>query len=472
MTRRVAYVTTDLLGYVHRFLPIGRELVARGIGVTVISASPRTVGIAQAAGFDAVHLRDEHEALADVPLPERWPTRLRSGLRQVPGLHHGPRRAAIAHWSARAAALHGSGELTDALRQTDPFLVLTEAEQHREIRHASAGGWPVMLFEDFYSTRPGPDVPFPSRSHQVPTGTVASRLRATARWRRFFAMEWVRRRAERWWLAGYDWSSVVEAVPYRVADGSAGQVSRQYVHRYDYTDLPRLRTIAPELAFPGEPQPPTVVGPVVDEDRAAEGVDDDFPRIWAEIMRRVQGAESRLVYASLGTFLSRRTDLVHQIIEAVAVIPHVELIVAVGRDHDSWRRSGAEVPNNVHVFGRVPQIEVLRHAELLVSTGGLNSGHEAVWFGVPTLNLPISGIDTAGNAARTAYHGLGLTLPPGQISVDAIRASATELLANPRWAKQVGDMAQIVRGWEGVTRAADAIEAQIGPATIDPATGR
>lgn len=472
MTRRVAYVTTDLLGYVNRFLPIGRELVVRGIDVTVISASPRTVGIAHAAGFDAVHLRDEHEALADLPLPELWPTRLRSGLQKVPGLHHGPRRAAIAHWSARAAALNASDELRGALRQAHPTLVLTEAEQHREIRHAWADGWPVMLFEDFYSTRPGTDVPFPSRSHQVPTGTLASRLRATARWRRFFAMEWVRRRAERWWLDGNDWSSGIEAVPFRVPNGPLGQISRRYVHRYDYLDLPRLRTIAPELAFPGEPQPPTVVGPVVDEDRVAEGVDEDFPEAWAGITRRVQGAGGRLVYASLGTFLSRRTDLVQQIIDAVAVIPDVELIVAVGRDHDSWRRSGATVPSNVHVFGRVPQIEVLRHADLLVSTGGLNSGHEAVWFGVPTLNLPISGIDTAGNAARTAYHGLGLTLPPGQISVDAIRRSATELLTNPQWAEQVRDMAQVVRRWDGVTRAADAIEAQMDTATVDPATGR
>ena len=39
----------------------------------------------------------------------------------------------------------------------------------------------------------------------------------------------------------------------------------------------------------------------------------------------------------------------------------------------------------MHVFGRVTQLDVLGSSDVVVTTGGVNTGHEALWCGVPML---------------------------------------------------------------------------------------
>lgn len=343
------------------------------------------------------------------------------------------------------------------LTDLDPRLVLTEAEEHRAIRIVQGLGYDLMLFEDLYSLRPGPDVPFPARSHQVPEGTRWSRFRAAAGWRRFFVAEAIRRQAERWWVDGNDWHSSLNELAVRAGLNEAA-VSRRYFHFYDYLDLPRIRTVAPELAFPGEPQPDVVVGPIVDVQRVVHDVDAGFDDWWhAALERQAQGA--RIVYVSIGTFLSGMETLTERVIEAAHRMPRTEVVVSVGRDRERWE--GAEQPANVAVFGRVPQIRLLAHADAVISTGGLNTGQEALWFGVPVLNLPIAGIDWPGNSARLAYHRVGRRLTPRQLSVDRIRTELAALLDDPDYRERAREVGHQLRRWDGVTRAVDTIEAHL-----------
>jgi len=459
--RKVVYFTTDLLGYVNRFLPIGTELQRRGVDVTVLSASSRTVDLSAAAGLNAVHLAGEEAAMAAVPDPEPWTSFGAPVLNRLPGTRLGPRASARRHWRERAEALNTT-ELSDVLRELDPDLLVTEAEQHREIRVGAGLGIPILLFEDFYSTRPGPGVPFPSRNLPSRFDDRWKDQQCAASWKRFFFGEFVRRHAERLWVDGNDWSSVIEATtPAGSKDTpiALDRVSRRYMQRYDYTDLPRIRTVAPELCFPGEPQPPTVVGPVVDPSRPAGVVDEEFTRLWPSILEATSGKRP-LVYVTVGTFLAGLSDLTELVAAAARELSEDPVVVvAAGRDFDAERE--VDPTGAVHVFGRVPQMDVLEHADVIVTTGGNNTGNEAVWFGVPMLTLPVAGVDPPGNAARFAHHGLGLSLIGDDITQANLRDALARLLREPEWADRCSAASRVVRNWNAIPRCADVIEAHL-----------
>lgn len=451
----IVHLTSGVVGYVHRFLPIGRALQRRGHRVVVVSASERAVDSARADGLGAVHLARQAAAFAALPPPASWPAPLGSLTRYLPGVALGPRGAARRYWAARADALADVAELLEVLHELDPALVLTEAEEHRDIRAVLGARRPLALFEDLYATRPDPGVPFPARSHHVPTGTAMDRVRAAARWQRFFAVEAVRRRAEAWWVDGRDWHSTLATLCDPAVLDEAG-TNRRYLQFYDYGALPHIRTVAPELAVPGERHRPTVTGPVVDTERGTHGVDEGFDAAWAALQHRLDDGE-RLLYLTLGTFLSGLDDLTATVLDAAASLEGVQVLAALGEDAPRWRDRA--LPANVAVFGRVPQLRVIERSAVVVSTGGLNTGHEALWFGVPVLNIPIAGVDTPGNAARLVHHGVGRRLRRREVSVDAVRRELRTLLDDPGYRERAAQLSHSLRAWNGIERAAGAIEA-------------
>lgn len=455
--RPIVYMTSGIFGYLYRFFPIGKALLERGHGVVIVTASGVAAEHAAAAGFDVRHLARQEAALAEVAIP-RWSRVLRPFARRIAGLQLGPRRAARSYWARRSEALLDTREVDDVLDELDPCLVLTEAEEHRDIRVVKASARALLLFEDLYSVRPGPDVPFPGSSHHVPTGSVWSRLRTSAGWRRFFLVDAIRQRIERWWVDGYDWHSTLRELADRAGIDEAA-VSTRYFQFYDYTDTPRIRTAHLGLSLPGEPQPPTVVGPIVDAERQVHQVDPDFPAHWERVIaRRAEGA--RVIYVSLGTFVTGMATLTQRVIDAATEVAEAEVIVSVGRDADLWR--GAVLPSNVAVFERVPQMQVLEEADVVVSTGGLNTGHEALWFGVPVLNLPSIGIDCAGNAARLSYHRVGKQLVGRQVRVERIRRELEALLNETEYRENASRMSLELRAHHSIDAAADVIEKHLG----------
>jgi UDP:flavonoid glycosyltransferase YjiC (YdhE family) len=448
----IAYFTLGIFGYLYRFLPIARELERRGHRVVLITHSATAVEHARAAGLEAVHLAEEAAARDAIPLAS-WPGPVRPVLRRIPGIARGPRGRAIAEATARRAHLLDASEFEGVLRDLRPVLVLTEIEEHRAIRVVKGMGLPLALFEDLYNTRPDPDVPFPARSHQVPTGSAGSRRRALRSWNRWFREDRIRERADRWWLKGNDWHGVMAEMAER-SGMAPGDVDRRYHQYYDYPGTPLIRTVAPELGLPGDRRRPTITGPIVDLDRPTHGVDDDFAATWERLSSRPAG--TRVAFVSLGTFLEGQVDFVRKVVDALAALPGLELVVSVGRDRERWR--SIDVPPNVHVFGRVPQMQVLAGADVVVGTGGPNTTHEALWFGVPLLHVPLGIIDSRGTAALVVYHGVGRRLRPSEAKPDRLAAEVKVLLDDPSYRQRAAAMGEKIRAWDGIRRAADEIQ--------------
>jgi zeaxanthin glucosyltransferase len=114
------------------------------------------------------------------------------------------------------------------------------------------------------------------------------------------------------------------------------------------------------------------------------------------------------VYCSLGTYNQFYADAVRlfrSVIEGLRNEPHAQAILQVGSP-DLIRELGPQ-PERIRVVERAPQLEILRHANLFITHGGIGAVREGLFFGVPMIVFPCW-LDQPGNAARLAHHGLAV----------------------------------------------------------------
>jgi MGT family glycosyltransferase len=130
-----------------------------------------------------------------------------------------------------------------------------------------------------------------------------------------------------------------------------------------------------------------------------------------------------IVYVSLGSFLSVRSDVLARVADALRGL---DVRVALASGSAPCADLGP-LPDSWLVREVLPQVTLLRHAVLAVSHGGNNSVTESLTAGVPLLLLPLSTDQFAG-AAAVEEHGLGEALDPNAASPDEIRAAALRLL--------------------------------------------
>lgn len=159
-----------------------------------------------------------------------------------------------------------------------------------------------------------------------------------------------------------------------------------------------------------------------------------------EVEAWLAGGDEPVVYVSLGSFLSARTDVLVQVATALR-----GLDVRVALAHGSTPRDHlGPVPGTWLVRESLPQVTLLRHAALAVSHGGNNSVTEALTAGVPLLVLPLS-TDQFSGAAALERHGLGEVLDPNTAGPDTLQAAATRLLAADWTAGGRGGRAALAR---------------------------
>lgn len=141
-----------------------------------------------------------------------------------------------------------------------------------------------------------------------------------------------------------------------------------------------------------------------------------------EVEAWVEGG-SPYVYVSLGSFLSVRADVLARVAEALRSLG---LRAAIATGATAPERLGT-LPEGWLVRPFLPQVRLLRDAELAVSHGGNNSVTESIGSGVPLVVLPFSTDQFAG-AAAVERAGFGAALDPNTASaaelaeaIDAVR---------------------------------------------------
>lgn len=179
-------------------------------------------------------------------------------------------------------------------------------------------------------------------------------------------------------------------------------------HNFIYT----LREFQPEEAcFPESNY--HFVGPAVD-DRAEEPFS-------------FEKSGNPIVYISFGTLIHADKRFWKKLIAAFAG-KRVEVVCSVGSE--KLVRALGDLPPNVRVFAKVPQLTLLCRAALFVTHGGMNSVNEALYYGVPMIVLPF-GLDQPLVGRELQRRKLGRVIVPRELTAAQLWRTAKELLRDP-----------------------------------------
>ena len=133
------------------------------------------------------------------------------------------------------------------------------------------------------------------------------------------------------------------------------------------------------------------------------------------------------VYVALGTFLSHRGDVLARLADALG---HLGVRAAMAVGSTPVERLGP-IPRDWIVAGQLPQVAMLRSADLSVHHGGNNSVQESLAAGARQLVLPFS-TDQFSNAADLERVGAARVRSPNDTSPAALALAVEVALASPR----------------------------------------
>lgn len=162
-----------------------------------------------------------------------------------------------------------------------------------------------------------------------------------------------------------------------------------------------------------------------------------------------------IVYISLGTIANRARAFYRKCIDAFAG-EDVAVVMTVGKAVRP--RSLGAIPANFSVYPAVPQLDVLRAADVFITHGGLNSVMEALYFGVPMVVLPRVN-DQPVNAGRVQSLGLGERMSPRGITAASLREATLRVMRDPGIRESVCRMQQMLAAAGGNACGVEAIEA-------------
>jgi zeaxanthin glucosyltransferase len=150
-----------------------------------------------------------------------------------------------------------------------------------------------------------------------------------------------------------------------------------------------------------------------------------------------------IVYCALGTapwLYAGALGFFGRLIKAVANRKW-NLIVAMGSMQEIEKFG--ELPKNVVAVVFAPQLSVLAMCDVMITHGGMNSIAECIEFGVPMIVCPGNNeTDQSGNAARVAYHRLGVVGSLTRDNVSQISERITMVLRNSEFSENVKQMAE------------------------------
>ncbi|ALO96971.1 Oleandomycin glycosyltransferase [Streptomyces hygroscopicus subsp. limoneus] len=166
----------------------------------------------------------------------------------------------------------------------------------------------------------------------------------------------------------------------------------------------------------------------------------------------------KVVLVSLGSAFTKQPAFYRECVRAFGDLPGWHVVLQVGR-HVTRAELG-EVPARVEVRDWVPQVAILRQADLFVTHAGAGGSQEGLATGTPMIAVP-QAVDQFGNADMLQALGVARHLPAEEATADRLREAALALVDDPEVARRLKEV-QAEMAQEGGTRqAADLIEAEL-----------
>ncbi|QXV63892.1 glycosyltransferase family 1 protein [Mucilaginibacter sp. 21P] len=323
-------------------------------------------------------------------------------------------------------------------------------------------GVKTIMLQTYVATDQDALVP-PLNSDFIPGDDDKSRKRVKQLWSRLLLRRAFFNLVYQVTFAGLDKNSMVHAVINATGYPEKAINFKRSFHP-GLTDIPELILSATEFDFKRQRKlNQHYVGPMVEMNRRDVLYDERYLEVLLE--KELSYSEERnarpLIYCSLGTlnlnWYSKPEEFFSMVIDAFKSRPDYEVYIAVGSDikPSVFKR----VPENVKLFQFVPQIDILEHASVMITHGGINSINECILSGVPMIVYPLSKqVDQPGNAARVVFHGMGIRGDIRKETREGLLEKVDKILAGDVYKQRVNRMRETYASYGDVSKAVSVIE--------------
>ncbi len=182
--------------------------------------------------------------------------------------------------------------------------------------------------------------------------------------------------------------------------------------------------------------------------------------------QRPAGAE-KVVLVSLGSAFTDRPAFYRACAGAFGELPGWHLVLQIGAHVDP--AALGDLPANVEVHSWVPQLAILRRADLFVTHAGAGGSQEGLATATPMIAVP-QAADQFGNAEVLQSLGVARRIDTEEATAETLRAAALALVDDPDVARRLKDIQAEMAKEGGTRRAADLIEAELPTRRRAPST--
>ncbi|MEU2910892.1 macrolide-inactivating glycosyltransferase [Streptomyces massasporeus] len=172
-------------------------------------------------------------------------------------------------------------------------------------------------------------------------------------------------------------------------------------------------------------------------------------------------AAEKVALVSLGSAFTKQPGFYRECVKAFGDLPGWHLVLSVGKHVDP--AGFADVPANVEVHSWVPQLALLKQADLFVTHAGAGGSQEGLATATPMIAVP-QAVDQFGNAEMLQGLGVARRVSTEEATAETLRAAALALAGDPEVARRLKELQAQTAEEGGTRRAADLIEAELATA--------
>ena len=176
------------------------------------------------------------------------------------------------------------------------------------------------------------------------------------------------------------------------------------------------------------------IGPLVNMNRDDANLDTRYVNIVKRIRELKQDNHDILfIYASLGTMSeaspTREKKFIRSLLEYCSSNKKSHVVFSVGKNYDILNLPA--LPDNLYILNHVPQLDILKYCDLMITHGGMNTLTECILNNVPVIVYPLAkNWDQNGNAARVVYHEIGVRGNFHRISANNLKKNVAMISEN------------------------------------------
>ncbi len=153
--------------------------------------------------------------------------------------------------------------------------------------------------------------------------------------------------------------------------------------------------------------------------------------------------ERKLIYISLG---SLNTDFIDFYKMCISAFRNTDYYVCMSVGKKCEISQLGEIPSNFLIKSSLPQLDILKRADVFITHAGFNSVNEALYFGVPMLALPQVN-DQHMVAKRIVSMQLGIAESLKELSPELLRSKTETLIMNKKIKENCMQVSQEMRNF-------------------------